>query len=76
MLAELRAAVPEAEAVIGSAESMPLPDGSADVVTCAQAFHWFDHGPALAQIARVLRPGGRLALVWNTRDDTSPGSRS
>ena len=69
MLWELRAAVPEAEAVIGSAESMPLPDGSADVVTCAQAFHWFDHGPALAQIARVLRPGGRLALVWNTRDE-------
>ena len=69
MLAQLRAAVPEAEAVIGSAESMPLPDGSADVVTCAQAFHWFDHGPALAQIARVLRPGGRLALVWNTRDE-------
>ena len=69
MLEELRTAVPDAEAVIGSAESMPLRDGSADVVTCAQAFHWFDHGPALAEIARVLRPGGRLALVWNTRDE-------
>jgi SAM-dependent methyltransferase len=53
----------------GSAESMPLPNASADVVTVAQAFHWFDHGPALAEIARVLRPGGTLAIAWNIRDE-------
>jgi ubiquinone/menaquinone biosynthesis C-methylase UbiE len=69
MLVQLRNAVPGATAVRGSAETIPLPDGSADVVTCAQAFHWFDQIVALPEIARVLRPGGLIALVWNTRDD-------
>jgi len=72
MLDRLRAAVPGVTAVVGTAESMPLPDDSTDVVACAQAFHWFDHGPALAEIARVLRPGGRVALVWNVRDERVP----
>lgn len=69
MLEVLVANSPGAFASLGSAEVIPLPDGSADVVTCAQSFHWFDHAAALPEIARVLRPKGRLAVVWNTRDD-------
>ncbi|MEX2612341.1 MAG: class I SAM-dependent methyltransferase [Gaiellaceae bacterium] len=72
MLELLPAAAPGAGAILGNAEVIPLPDAIADVVTCAQSFHWFDHPVALPEIARVLRPGGRLALVWNTRDDGEP----
>jgi SAM-dependent methyltransferase len=72
MLELLPAAAPGAFAILGSAEIIPLPDAHADVVTCAQSFHWFDHALALPEIARVLRTGGRLAFVWNTRDDDEP----
>jgi SAM-dependent methyltransferase len=72
MRVELGRAVPGVHVVEGSAEAIPLPDASADAVTCAQSFHWFDHGTALPEIARVLRPGGRLGLVWNSRDDRDP----
>ena len=75
MLAHLRAAVPAAEALVGTAEAIPLPDASVDAVTVAQAFHWFDPPAALREIARVLRPDGALGLVWNTRDEREPWVR-
>jgi ubiquinone/menaquinone biosynthesis C-methylase UbiE len=64
--------VPGVEALDGTAESMPFPDGSADALTVAQAFHWFDADAALTEIARVLRPGGGLAMIWNRRDESVP----
>jgi SAM-dependent methyltransferase len=64
--------VPEAETVDGTAEAMPLPDGFADAVTVAQAFHWFSTQEALAEIHRILRSGGGLAPVWNGRDLDAP----
>ena len=63
---QLAGAVPGAEAVDGTAEQMPLDSDCADAVLVAQAFHWFDGGPALDEIARVLRPGCGLGLLWNT----------
>jgi ubiquinone/menaquinone biosynthesis C-methylase UbiE len=72
MLAVLREHVPEAEAHEGTAEAIPLPDGCAHAVTVAQAFHWFSNDRALAEIHRVLRPGGRLALIWNRRRLDAP----
>jgi SAM-dependent methyltransferase len=60
------------EAISGTAEAIPLPDGSANAVTVGQAFHWFDGDRALAEIHRVLRPGRWLALVWNARRMDDP----
>jgi SAM-dependent methyltransferase len=72
-VAEMRAALPAgARAVDGMAEAMPLATASADAVAVAQAFHWFDGDAALAEIHRVLRPGGGLALVWNRRRMDQP----
>jgi len=71
-LAALRALIENARVLEGTAEAMPLPDASADAVTVAQAFHWFRAEEALAEIHRVLRPGGGVALVWNTRDERDP----
>lgn len=67
MRAVLTAEVPGARVVDGTAEDIGLPDGSADAVVAAQAFHWFATHAALAAFARVLHPGGRLGLVWNVR---------
>jgi SAM-dependent methyltransferase len=69
---QLVAAVPGVEVRDGTAESLPLPDASVDAVTIAQAFHWFEPGPALAEVARELRPGGRLFLLWNARERDRP----
>lgn len=63
-------AVPDVPVLPGAAEAIPLPPGFADAVVVAQAFHWFRPRPALAEIARVLRPRGGLALVWNIRDES------
>jgi SAM-dependent methyltransferase len=68
MLTELRARVPEATALAGAAEAIPLADASVDLVTAGTAYHWFDPDRALPEIARVLRPGGRLAVLYNLDD--------
>jgi SAM-dependent methyltransferase len=72
MLAELRRQLPDITALEGRAESIPLPDASVDAVLAGQAAHWFDLDRALPEIARVLRPGGVLAGLWNA-DDASVG---
>ncbi|MBO0822008.1 MAG: methyltransferase domain-containing protein, partial [Nocardiopsaceae bacterium] len=68
MLAELRRRQPGVAAVAGSAESIPVPDGSVRAVLCGQSMHWFDLDRALPEIARVLAPGGVLAGLWNNDD--------
>lgn len=68
MREQLAAAASGVEVLDGTAEALPLPDASVDAVTVAQGFHWFDPPAALAEVSRVLRPGGHLFLVWNVRD--------
>jgi SAM-dependent methyltransferase len=72
MREEFARAVSGVEIFDGTAEAMPVQDGSADAVVAAQAFHWFATQQALVEIHRVLRPGGGLALIWNRRDRSGP----
>ncbi|MGO4716938.1 class I SAM-dependent methyltransferase [Bradyrhizobium sp. 2TAF24] len=72
MRRKLTQALPDVDARAGTAEAIPLPDASVDAVTCAQAFHWFATPAALDEIRRVLKPGGRLGLIWNVRDESVP----
>ncbi len=72
MRAELVEAVPTVEVLAGSAERIPLDDDSVDAVLVAQAWHWVDPLRAVPEVARVLRPGGVLGLVWNVRDPSAP----
>jgi len=69
MRGKLSAALPQVEAIVGTADAIPLPGDSVDAVVCAQSFHWFATREALAEIHRVLKRGGRLGLVWNLRDE-------
>jgi SAM-dependent methyltransferase len=69
MLAELRKGLPAVRSLRGSAEDIPVADGSADAVLVGQAMHWFDLNRALPEIARVLSAGGVAAALWNVDDD-------
>jgi ubiquinone/menaquinone biosynthesis C-methylase UbiE len=75
MLAVLEDRLPGVRAAVASAEEIPLPAGSVDAVIAAQAFHWFDLDRALPEIARVLRPEGRIGLLWNWRNEKIPWVR-
>jgi SAM-dependent methyltransferase len=69
LLDVLRTTLPDTPALLGTAEHIPLPDNSLDAVLVAQAWHWFNPERAVAEVVRVLRPGGRLGLLWNVRDE-------
>ncbi|MEK8074019.1 class I SAM-dependent methyltransferase [Rhodococcoides navarretei] len=75
MLDALRDAVPGVPTHVGTAESLPLEDGSVDAVLLGQAWHWVEPVAASREIGRVLRPGGTLGLIWNIRDETEPWVR-
>ncbi len=71
-LAVLNEVLPDADSRVGVAEQIPLPDASVDAVVVGQAWHWVDVPVASREVARVLRPGGTLGLVWNIRDESVP----
>ena len=76
MRREFRRHIPDVPLVAATAEAIPLKDASTDAALVAQAFHWFDGPSALAELHRVLRPGGRLAVVWNVRDESHELARA
>jgi SAM-dependent methyltransferase len=69
MLAKLRDTVPGVPTFVGTAEALPLPDAGLDALVLGQAWHWVDPVAGSAEVGRVLRPGGTLGLIWNTRDN-------
>lgn len=66
---------PRVEVLAGTAEQTGLPDRSVDLVLCAQSFHWFEPIAALSEFQRILHPAGRVALMWNDRDQTDELTR-
>ncbi|MCL2495551.1 MAG: class I SAM-dependent methyltransferase [Oscillospiraceae bacterium] len=79
MLSTLRAQLGEQQClriVAASAEQTGLADASVDAITVAQAFHWFDRTACKAEFARILKPGGKVALFWNFRDRDLPLTRT
>jgi SAM-dependent methyltransferase len=72
MRAAFAAALPGVAILEGAAEELPVADGSFDACVAGQAFHWFDQARALPEIARVLRPGGLLGVIFNFRDESEP----
>jgi ubiquinone/menaquinone biosynthesis C-methylase UbiE len=71
MMVQLTASTPDIRALAGTAEAIPLPDNSVDLATSAQAWHWVDDALGYPEVARVLKPGGSLSLVWNFRENTT-----
>ena len=67
--------LPDVPVLAGVAEALPFRDSLFDVATFASAFHWIDHARALPELHRVLRPGGKLAIIWNRRDELSGWAR-
>ncbi|MBV8221028.1 MAG: class I SAM-dependent methyltransferase [Solirubrobacterales bacterium] len=76
MRAVLERVVPAAGALDGTAETLPIDSGAVDAITVASAFHWFDGPASAAEFHRVLRSGGRLALLWNRRRAEEPLNRA
>ncbi|HEY2794408.1 MAG TPA: class I SAM-dependent methyltransferase [Micromonosporaceae bacterium] len=72
MRAQLSESTTGVTPLAGSAETIPLGDGSVDAVLVGQAYHWFDRPKAHAEIGRVVRPGGVFAPIWNIRDESVP----
>ncbi len=70
MLGVLQRALPSVPAWLGAGERIPLADASVDAVVSGQAWHWVDPELAVPEVARVLRPGGTIGLVWNSRDES------
>jgi SAM-dependent methyltransferase len=75
MLEQLRVRLPRVATATGGAEAVPLPDAAVDAVVAGQAAHWFDPVPAATELRRVLRPGGVVGFIWNTRDERVPWVR-